>query len=240
MTKKNNQIQDPLIEESWRPEQWQPVLMLLYAALGLWFLEFFGKVEFFTANFPQYAHLHKDLYPQLWWAITTISVYLIPSLFIIFLFKERLRDYGVRLDVKKKHLALYFGMYLIVLPFVIYASTRTDFQNIYPFFRGAYHGTTAEILVWEIAYLSQFVALEFFFRGFLVIGLEKYIGRLSVWVAMVPYMMIHFHKPPLEAFGAIIAGVILGEVARRTRSILGGIIVHVGVALTMDILALTR
>jgi len=38
--------------------------------------------------------------------------------------------------------------------------------------------------------------------------------------------------------GAGKAGVVLGEVAYRTRSIAGGVIVHVGVAATMELLAL--
>ena len=50
--------------------------------------------------------------------------------------------------------------------------------------------------------------------------------------------MIHYHKPLPEALAAIVAGVILGEVAQRTRSITGGVVVHTGVALTMDMLAL--
>ena len=50
--------------------------------------------------------------------------------------------------------------------------------------------------------------------------------------------MIHYHKPLPEALAAIVAGLVLGEVAQRTRSIAGGVIVHIGVALTMDLLAL--
>ena len=41
-----------------------------------------------------------------------------------------------------------------------------------------------------------------------------------------------------ETFGAIGAGLILGTLAMRTRSIWGGVLIHVGVAMTMDVLAL--
>jgi membrane protease YdiL (CAAX protease family) len=54
----------------------------------------------------------------------------------------------------------------------------------------------------------------------------------------VPYCMIHFGKPYLEASGAIIAGVVLGSLSMRTKSIYAGFLVHVTVALTMDLLAL--
>lgn len=223
------------------PEKWQAALILVYTALGLLALEYFATIQFFGRQFPSLVYEHHGLYPQLWWAFWTIVVYVpIPMLIIYFIFKEKPKDYGFLFKVKRKHLLIYIGMYLVVLPFVIYASTRADFQSVYPFYRGAYQASLLEFMAWEAAYILQFLALEFFFRGFLVIGLERYFGRLSVWVAIIPYCMIHFHKPVLEAAGAIIAGLILGEVARRTRSILGGVIVHAGVALTMDLLAVNR
>ena len=72
----------------------------------------------------------------------------------------------------------------------------------------------------------------------IAIGMGQVMGRLAVWVAMVPYCMIHYHKPLPEALAAIVAGLVLGEVAQRTQSIAGGVIVHIGVALTMDMLVL--
>jgi membrane protease YdiL (CAAX protease family) len=54
----------------------------------------------------------------------------------------------------------------------------------------------------------------------------------------LPYCMIHYGKPYLEANGAIVAGVVLGSLAMRTRSIYAGFLVHITVALSMDFLAL--
>ena len=55
---------------------------------------------------------------------------------------------------------------------------------------------------------------------------------------IVPNCMIHYGKPMPETLGAIGAGLILGTLAMRTRSIWGGVMIHVGVALSMDMLAL--
>ena len=55
---------------------------------------------------------------------------------------------------------------------------------------------------------------------------------------IVPYCMIHYGKPLPETLGAIGAGLMLGTLAMRTRSIWGGVLIHVGVATTMDVLAL--
>jgi membrane protease YdiL (CAAX protease family) len=129
-------------------------------------------------------------------------------------------------------------MVAAVLPLVVYAASRPDFRAVYPFYRGAMSASVTQVLTWEAAYLAQFVALEFFFRGFLAIGLAPAMGRLAVWAAAVPYCMLHFHKPLPEALASIVAGIVLGVVAQRTGSIVGGVLVHVTVALTMELLAL--
>ena len=211
----------------------------VYAAIALTCLEYFARPGFFAHYFPVAARTHAGLYPHLWWALWTIFLFLVvPAILVRVVFRERLRDYGLNLAIKRQHWWLYLGMFAVVFPIVLYAATRTDFQAVYPFYRGAFQATAGAILAWEIAYLAQFFALEFFFRGFLVLGLGRVIGRASIWLAMIPYCMIHYHKPPLEAFAAIVAGVVLGEVAYRTRSIAGGVIVHVGVAATMELMAL--
>jgi membrane protease YdiL (CAAX protease family) len=61
-----------------------------------------------------------------------------------------------------------------------------------------------------------------------------------VFVAVAPYCMIHFTKPLLEVLAAIPAGIVLGLLAMRARSIWGGAALHVGVAWTMDALALAK
>ena len=48
---------------------------------------------------------------------------------------------------------------------------------------------------------------------------------------IVPYCMIHYGKPMPETLGAIVAGLILGTLAMRTRSIWGGVLIHIGVAI---------
>ncbi len=215
------------------------IVASVYAAVALTFLEYFAKPGFFAQHFPGTVRAHSGLYPHLWWAFWTITLFLVvPAILVRAVFRERLRNFGLTLAIKPQHWWLYLGMFAAVFPIVLYAASRSDFQAVYPFYRGAFQAPAGAILLWEAAYLTQFFALEFFFRGFLVLGLGRVIGRASIWLAMVPYCMIHYHKPPLEAFAAIVAGVVLGEVAYRTRSIAGGVIVHIGVAATMEVLAL--
>ena len=71
-------------------------------------------------------------------------------------------------------------------------------------------------------------------------GLKRALGSHAIFVMCVPYCMIHFHKPVQEVTGAIFAGIILGTLALRTRSIWCGVLIHVSVAWTMDLLALSH
>ena len=216
-------------------------LLLAYAAVALTLIEYVFSPAFFRTRFPDLAAELNGLYPHLWWAAGTILLYLpIPMLWIRFCFKQRLRDYGWTLAIARKHWWIYGAMLLIMAPVVVIAANQPSFLAVYPFFRGAASAPLIAIVVWELAYLTQFLALEFFFRGVLAIGLGQSMGRLAVWVAALPYCMIHYHKPLPEALSAIVAGIILGELAQRTRSIAGGVLAHSSVAFTMDMLALGR
>ena len=57
---------------------------------------------------------------------------------------------------------------------------------------------------------------------------------------IIPYCMLHFQKTGSESLGAIIAGILLGGLAMRYKSIWGGVFLHWLVAISMDILSLAH
>jgi hypothetical protein len=124
------------------------------------------------------------------------------------------------------------------IPVLYLVSLDPDFQRTYPFFKPQGNEIGTAFLVFEIVYCLQFFAVEFFFRGFMVLGLKPYLGRASVLAMLAPYCMIHYYKPMPEALGAIAAGLVLGSLAWRTGTILYGWALHYAVALTMDLLGL--
>jgi membrane protease YdiL (CAAX protease family) len=136
---------------------------------------------------------------------------------------------------------LYAVMLVVMLPLVIYFSSTTSFQSRYPFYNPVYDKSLfPDFIIWEIMYFAQFIGLEFFFRGFMVLGLKKRFGFYSVFIMTVPYCMIHFGKPMPETFGAIAAGFVLGMLAMKSRSIFMGVLIHYSVAITMDLCSLWR
>ena len=172
-----------------------------------------------------------------WWSGTRVVCYVaLPALTILLMPGERIRDYYVSPRGFIRHLWIYVGLYLLVLPFVILVATQDAFQHTYPFYKYA-NQSVGHFLAWQALYAAQFVALEFFFRGYMLKGLQPKFGYGAIYVMIVPYCMIHYPKPIPETLGAILAGIALGTLAMRTRSIWGGVLIHVGVAVTMDWLA---
>ncbi len=177
-----------------------------------------------------------------WWSVVQIAGYtVLPVLLITVGFRESLRDFGLRLTGTGRQAAAYLLLLALVLPPVIAASFTGPFQARYPFYDPAPAEAWWPFLwTWWALYALQFVTLEFFFRGFLLFGLERVFGYTAVFLMIIPYVMIHFQKPALEAVAAIIAGFVLGTLALKTRSIWWGAALHVAVAMAMDLSALTH
>lgn len=175
-----------------------------------------------------------------WWTgCHFLGFIVLPWLMIRLVFKQRMRDFGWQFNQTAEHWRGYLLLLSPILVFVVLVSFGEDFVDHYPFYKQAGR-SWFDLLAWELLYLSQFVFLEFFFRGFILQSLRPAIGANAVWVMCVPYLMIHFPKLWLEATGAILFGLFLGILALQSRSIWGGVLVHAGVALSMDIAALAR
>ena len=140
----------------------------------------------------------------------------------------------------------YLIMILLMFPLLLWASFQKDFLEAYPVYpgKGFIHLLNLEnwqgILLFETAYSLDFVAVEFVFRGFMVLAIGKYLGKGAIMPMVTLYCLFHFGKPLGEAISSIFGGYILGILAYYTRSIYGGIIIHLGVALMMELLAMIQ
>ena len=212
--------------------------ILVTAAVSLTIQEYFGDHRVFEELYgSNIGDPYYDLYSFVWWTGWRVGGYLLPPLLVLLLLGQPIGDYHLSARGFFRHLPIYVVLYLGVLPFVISASHTVAFRETYPFYRLA-NRSELDLWSWEAMYAMQFVALEIFFRGFLLHGLRRALGANAIFVMIVPYCMIHYGKPMPETLGAIGAGVILGTLAMRTKSIWGGVLIHIGVAMTMDVLAL--
>ncbi len=192
----------------------------------------------------EYRQLRSDtfysLYNYLWWGgWHIIALVIIPMLVIKYVFKESVCDYGLRAGALGEHKWWYVLLGVPIICFAILASFREDFASHYPFYSLA-HRSWVDFLAWQLIYSIQFFCVEFFFRGFMLQSCRIPLGSNAIFVMCLPYLMIHFQKPWLEATGAIFFGLFLGILAMRSRTIWGGVAVHVAIALTMDLSAMAQ
>jgi membrane protease YdiL (CAAX protease family) len=214
------------------------LIVLVTAAVALTLQHYLGDSQTYETLFPRgFDDDYYDLGGFAWWAGWRITGYVAIPLLVLAITGEQVGDFYLSARGLFRHLWIYIALYLCVLPAVIAASDSQAFRDTYPFYRLA-NRSGFDLWMWELLYAAQFVALEVFFRGVLLHGLRRALGANAVFVMVVPYCMIHYGKPLAETLGAIGAGLILGTLAMRTRSIWGGVLIHVGVAVTMDVLAL--
>jgi membrane protease YdiL (CAAX protease family) len=226
------------VERERRGLDWRLLVVLLVVAVSLSLQEFYGDRGTFYRLLPKQLHGHRyaELWSFCWWSGWRVFGFLIlPAAAVLAMPGERLRDYGWSLAGFTRHLGLYAVLYLFVLPLCWIFSHTESFQRIYPFYKLA-NRSAFDFWAWELLYAAQFLSLEFFFRGFMLFATRRTLGVYSIWVMVVPYAMIHFGKTFAETMAAIVAGLVLGTVALRTKSIWGGVFVHIAVAVTMDLM----
>ena len=183
---------------------------------------------------------NRSLAGLLFWAAGACITYLvIPAVVVKLVLRERLRDCGLSVRGIIPSVWIYLVFFGALLPWLVFFSRTAAFQVQYPFYRlQSGEPLWPRFVIWELFYAMQFFCLEFFFRGFILHGTRHRFGVYSIFVMMVPYCMIHYGKPMPEAFSAIGAGIVLGLMSLKTRSIWLGALLHVAVALSMDLLAL--
>lgn len=182
----------------------------------------------------------EPLAAMCFWSATQIVFYLVVPMTVLAAVGVRPGDIGWRVRGTSSQWTKYAALFAIAVPFVVAASYSGEFQERYPLLDvvPGQTGVWGDLAVWWAFYAVQFVAVETFFRGVLVIGLAPRLGRLAIPLATVPYLMIHFVKPPAEALASIVGGVVMGTLALRTRSVWWGVALHVAVAATMDVMSL--
>jgi membrane protease YdiL (CAAX protease family) len=222
---------------------------ILLAAFCLILINYFGSLEFFDTQIVpvlkryEVAHpqtldlrLYEDLYWRIYWGLSRYLAYLLPLAVWPLVFKENPLDLGLRVRGFLEHAWIYLLCLVVVIPVLALVAHMGDFGTYYPMYHLASR-SWLDLAVWEVLYVGQFFTLEVFFRGFWLRG-SRALGSNAIFFMVGPYVMIHFPKPYLEACGALVAGVVLGSLSMKTRSIWAGFLVHATVAILMDLLAL--
>jgi hypothetical protein len=141
---------------------------------------------------------------------------------------------------KRTNVKPYLWMLLILLPFIIAASFTKDFQKMYPMATKTLNvakiddGRFVYASVFELFYGLNYVNTEFFFRGFLILVLSRWLGPGVILPVAAFYVTIHIGKPLGETISSFFGAIVLGVLVLETKSIWGGVIIHVGIAFAME------
>lgn len=211
-------------------------------AVGLTAMNFLGDPRTFLMLFSEHIsplNTYWELTHLLYWVSACLVGYMLIPMLFLKIFKQRISTYYWGVSGFTKHPWGYLALLIPGSLLVYWVSFWPEFQSIYPFYSQAGRSWT-DFFLWEIAYGLQFLALEFFFRAFILEGLRPSLGYGAIPVMVIPYCMIHFQKTAAESLGSVVAGFVLGWMAMRSRSLWGGVLVHTVIAVEMDLMSLIQ
>lgn len=207
------------------------ILLLIAPAIFAWKMAFT----------PYFSFSDNELQNEYWnyvfyWPFKVLVITVI--LFLIWRISEKEKGfYGLTTENFK--IRPYLLILLFMVPLVAVAASQPDFQAMYPKLQEIKYLSSENnltyVLLYEISYGSDFFSIELFFRGFLVLAFAKWAGKDAILPMALFYCTIHFGKPLGECISSFFGGLLLGVVVYHTRTIWGGLLVHVGIAWMMEL-----
>jgi hypothetical protein len=212
-----------------------PFLILLFTAPAIFSLKMALDIPIHFSDRPNWNNYWNHIF--YWPALVLLTGTL---LFICWRIFDRAQPfYGLK--TTGINWRPYLLMLVIMIPLIGTASTQADFLEVYPKLKSIESIYNEPGISWwhkllfELSYGSDFVSIELFFRGFLVLAFIKWAGKDAILPMACFYCTIHFGKPLGECISSYFGGMILGVIVYHTRSILGGLVVHLGIAWMMEI-----
>ena len=145
------------------------------------------------------------------------------------IFRDKPQDYGIRIGRWKLAIVLTI-VTLAVFSLIVYGASKIP--EVYAY----YHKHSINWPPYILGRTLYMFSWEFIFRGYMLFGLEKSIGKSAIFVQAIPFVLLHFGATDLETLITIPEGFILGYLAYKTRSFLPCFIVHIGIDVLMDVL----
>jgi membrane protease YdiL (CAAX protease family) len=229
-------------------KQREPIIILIFITTIMLLLEYFGwQRPFLRIIAPKFSLLpiktnahSRLLYAQgyttfAFWILFILAPTLVLKLMDISFGKLKKRGLEGLSRPRREHLRPYLIIAAFMFTCLLVVCASPSFYRFYPLFRP--HNYT-EWISFELIYLAQFVAVEYFFRGPLLFRLNHHFESSSIAIMTLPYALIHIHKPFPEAIGSVIAGLVLGHLSLKSKSIWPGVALHIFIAFCADSLGL--
>lgn len=164
--------------------------------------------------------------------LSEIILYLfIPLGFIVFVLGENPLHYGLGLGDWRRGAVYTLGCIALMAVIIPLAARAPGFQSYY----GAF-GPEGMSLRWVLSTGATLFAWEFFFRGFMLFGLEEELGWYAAIVQAVPFTLAHIGKPELETYACIVGGSLIGLIGLKVRSFYPAFFTHWFISVTLEVL----
>ncbi|MDI6780373.1 MAG: CPBP family glutamic-type intramembrane protease [Bacteroidota bacterium] len=227
-------------ESIFKQDDLKPAVILLLAALIPTLHRYFGSAEFYIniTDVATVTHHTKSLPANIYFFLSALLLMgVIPLLIIKYFLKERIGDYGLRIGNWKTGLVSIAILFpVIAIAILLPAVYQQELKDFYPFYKGAGEsvGSFLEFELWRG--LLFYTAWEFFFRGFLLFGLRKFVGDgIAIMVQIIPSCLWHIGYPTGEILMSIPAGMMFGIIALRTNSIIWVWLLHWLIGMGLDV-----
>ncbi len=170
---------------------------------------------------PPFVHLGGALHIDPNYLYAFFCLFVLPLMFLLAI-RENPKDYG-----------LSFGNVRLALPIFIFLFAGFTVLGLIVASMGSFKQFYSSSLScpgdYLFLFLTHFVYMwgwEFINRGFLLLGLRKYVGIYAVYIQLIPFAILHLGKPPFELYGSIIFGLFFGFYAYLVDSFIYCAILH--------------
>jgi len=210
--------------------QWKYVLLVVLAS-ALMTVYFYRGYHFF---FKKLYRRKYGEHPYFEWmshayqfAAAWLLLVLVPVIYIKLVLGRSLFEFGVTWGRWGVGVAYVIIAGAIMTPGLIRSARNRHLYNEYPLIRELYGKSGAHKVGWELTYLMYYIPFEFFFRGFIQMGLQPSVGiSLALCFQLFPSVLIHLNKPEEETFAAIGGAFLMGLAIVLTGSLVWPILLH--------------
>jgi amino acid transporter len=160
-----------------------------------------------------------------------VVYFVVPVGLIVLALRENPLRYGLTLGDWRRGLVYTVGGIALMAIILFVAARMPGFQSYY-----RAHGPNSLSLRWVLIIGVALFAWEFFFRGFMLFGLEEELGWYAAIVQAVPFTLAHIGKPELETYACIVGGTLIGLVGLQVRSFYPAFFIHWFITVALNIL----
>jgi len=215
------------------------ILMLCYFIIGRVTVSGSKNLLVFSFIAPIFGEI-ADVYQYVFQFFAAfIFLFIIPMIIVKYILKEEFSRHGLQAGEVRFGLVMFALGVAILVPAMFFSASMPEVHAEYPLSK-LISRSLVVLVLYEASYLFYYISWEFFFRGYLQLGLvSERTTKLGIFLALLYQSffstIMHVGKPAGEILGAAAIGPIFGWVSLRSKSVVYLIGIHYIIGVTTDI-----